>query len=157
MADTENTAASTEPPTDTAALGLRGSITGPAWLLAFMPVITVGLAVLAGIIAVAGFPATPHWSLVGVPLVAYPLTVLVALGDIRQLHALRHPRVASWRWSLLGAPLYLIMRTRALRPVRRSGWAPMWVAVGTAVAITAVNAPFVGRLIYGSLLGGAGG
>lgn len=80
-------------------------------------------------------------------MVPYPLTLLVAAADVRQLRALQHPRVASWAWSLLGAPIYLIVRTRALRPVRRGGWAPMWVAVVTAVAITAGNAPYVGRLI----------
>ena len=155
MTGTDNSAAGAPPPVPPAssATAIRPleSITPSVWVLGFMPAITVGFAVVALWMVVAALPDNPHWSIAGWLVVPYPLTLLVAAADVRQLRALQHPRVASWAWSLLGAPIYLVVRTRALRPVRRGGWAPMWVAVVTAAAITAGNAPFLGSLIYSSL------
>jgi hypothetical protein len=152
MADTDNSAADTFPPVPPASSATtirpRESITSSVWVLGFMPVITVCFTIVALWVVVAGLPNTPHWSVAGWLVVSYPLTVIVAAADARQLRTLQHPRVASWGWSLLGAPIYLIIRTRALRPLRPGGWAPMWVAVVTGTVVATVVWPFTVRLIY---------
>lgn len=56
------------------------------------------------------------WMLMGGVLgLLYLVTLLLAIADHRRLDSLGHLYPASWAWSLLTAPVYLLVRTVAVK------------------------------------------
>lgn len=113
--------------------------TGPAWIMTLIPV--YGL--MAGLLLLlSGLSLKPTalaiGLLYGVPHIA---GIVLAVVDHRMLRARGMDRPASWLWSILGAPFYLIARlTRTVR-VSGQGFAPLVtlltlgaVSIGAALA-----------------------
>ena len=94
------------------------------WLIAFMPWITA-LCLFAALLLEAW--DTMMWQRWGAVALPYLLTVTAAQRDVKRLRIWRHPQTASWAWSLLGAPVYLIVRTAVVRRNTGLGSAPLWV------------------------------
>lgn len=107
-----------------------GTSTGPAWLIALSPLLTLVLAAAAGYVYLFFFPEPLIFAAVGV---VYLLALLWALADVRTLRA-RGFEPASALFTLLGAFVYLIARR-----VRVSGSGPLvtFLLLGAA----AIGAP----------------
>ena len=107
-----------------------GTSTGPAWLIALSPLLTLVLAAAAGYIYLFFFPQPIIFAVVGI---AYLLTILWALADVRTLRA-RGFEPASAVFALLGAFVYLIARR-----VRVAGAGPLVTFL--LLGIAAIGAP----------------
>jgi hypothetical protein len=113
--------------------------TGPAWVLTLIPVYTLMAGLLLLLSGLTLRPIALAIALLyGVPHV---VGIVLAILDQRILRARGMDRPASWLWSILGAPFYLIARlTRTVR-VSGQGFAPLLtfltlgaVSVGAALA-----------------------
>ncbi len=107
-----------------------GTSTGPAWLIALSPLLTLVLAAAAGYVYLFFFPQPIIFAVVGI---AYLLTILWALADVRTLRA-RGFEPASAVFALLGAFVYLIARR-----VRVAGAGPLVTFL--LLGIAAIGAP----------------
>ncbi|HWM33285.1 MAG TPA: DUF2510 domain-containing protein [Pseudolysinimonas sp.] len=107
--------------------------TGPSWVMTLIPV----YALMAGLLLLlSGMSIRPTVLaialLYGVPHVA---GIVLAFLDWRMLRHRGMERPASWAWSVLGAPVYLIARlTRTVR-VSGQGFAPL-ITLLTLGAVT---------------------
>lgn len=101
------------------------------WLLAASPWL---LTLVTGALALNAVITTdvPVWHWIVLLVVPNALIVGLAIFDVRQLRQW-HDGVATWAWSFLGAPVYLIARTLLLRNRGRFGAAPMWVGLANVL------------------------
>lgn len=121
------------------------------WVLAFMPWV-VAVCVVLALITVGATRMSislpqPEWFWAPLLSVPYLLTVLVAALDARRLRAWQHPTVAPWAWAWLGAPVYLVARSLALRPRVRGSLRPMWVGLVNAALATLTTVVGLGAVV----------
>lgn len=113
--------------------------TGPAWVMTLIPVYSL----MAGLLLLlSGMVVRPTALAIGILFgVPHVIGIVLAIIDQRILRDRGMDRPASWLWSLLGAPFYLIARlTRTVR-VSGRGFAPLLtlltlgaVSLGAALA-----------------------
>lgn len=106
------------------------SSTGPGWIIALIPLFQLVLAMLAVVaLGVNGDPLV----VLGILAVPYVVVVPLAYFDRRALLAGGNVRPAHWLWSLLTAPVYLVLRARATIRESGQGIGPVLVWFGLAV------------------------
>jgi hypothetical protein len=115
--------------------------TGPAWVMTLIPVYALMAGLLLLLSGMAIKPTALAIALLyGVPHVA---GIVLAVLDWRMLRGRGMDRPASWVWSILGAPVYLIARlTRTVR-VSGQGFAPLitFLTLGAVTIGAALAAP----------------
>ncbi|NYJ31102.1 hypothetical protein HNR17_001875 [Galbitalea soli] len=120
--------------------------TASAWIIAISPLLAAGavgyLLATTGIDFLSGLPQAAA-------AIPYILVLILALVDRRQLEARGFENPAAWTWSVLTAPIYLLMRNSSLRSNGVSSVGPL---VGWFVAVIV---SFVGIVGYGLLTGKA--
>lgn len=102
---------------------------GAVWTIALIPMIQLVLSLLV----VTGFGTTDVSAVMTALWVApYPIVIALAAFDRYKLKKTGHETTAHWAWSLLTAPIYLIVR--AIAAIRESGggFGPVlvWFALG---------------------------
>lgn len=119
--------------TATGSRGNKVSSTGPVWIIAVIPLLQLVLGLL--LLTSLGMNGS-QW--VYIALIAVPnlLSIGLAYLDQRTLRASGHEQTASWLWAILGPPVYLLVRLRAV--VRETGHGLGPVLVWFADAILAV-------------------
>jgi hypothetical protein len=102
--------------TATASRGSKISSTGPVWIIAVTPLLQLVLGLL--LLTSLGMNGS---QLVYIALIVVPnlLTIGLAYLDQRILRAAGHENTASWLWAILGPPVYLLLRARAV--IRETG------------------------------------
>ena len=102
--------------TATAARGNKISSTGPVWIIAVTPLLQLVLGLL--LLTSLGMNGS---QLIYIALIVVPnlLTIGLAYLDQRALRAAGHEQTASWLWSILGPPVYLLVRARSV--IRETG------------------------------------
>jgi len=118
--------------------------TGPAWIIAMVPLIQLVVALLY--LTAFGMAAnlTVFIAILAVP---YLLVVALAFVDYRQLKAGGHARPAHWLWAFLSAPVYLIVRARTVIRETGHGIGPVLVWFGLAALHAASALAIPGLLI----------
>ena len=128
-----------------------------SWFIALMPL-------FAGILAVSvvkGQENYPRyipkfiewWMLVGgVIVVLYLVTLLLAVFDRRKLDWAGYNQPAHWAWALLSAPVYLLVRTLAVK--RETGRNSILLVVWLVLAAALVGAWFVVDAFVPELIAG---
>ena len=106
------------------------SSTGPAWIIALVPVIQLVLSLL--ILNSLGMSGS-QFIYIAILVVPYFLVILLAYFDHKALLAAGHEKPAHWGWAALGAPVYLLMRARATIRETGHGIGPVLVWFGVAV------------------------
>jgi len=103
--------------------------TGPAWIIAMVPLIQLVVALLY----LTSFGMAANLTVfVGILAVPYLIVVALAFVDYRQLKAGGHPKPAHWLWAFLSAPVYLIVRARTVIRETGHGIGPVLVWFGLA-------------------------
>jgi hypothetical protein len=103
--------------TDTAVRGSAVSVnTAPAWIIAMIPLFQLVLSLLLLTALGMGSNVAIFLAILAVP---YLIVVGLAYFDQRALLAAGVDRPAHWAWAFLTAPVYLLMRARAV--IRQSG------------------------------------
>jgi hypothetical protein len=114
--------------------------TGPAWVIAIVPL----LHLVATLLVVTGIGASQDLRVVvpGIAAAVYLLVLGLAIADRVALRRSGHPLAASWTYALLGAPIYLIARGLRLSRVSGRGFGPVIVLailgvvqLGSALAV----------------------
>ena len=90
--------------------------TAPAWVIAMIPLFQLVLSLLLLTALGMGSNVAIFLAILAVP---YLIVIALAYFDHRALLAAGVDRPAHWAWSLLTAPVYLLMRARAV--IRQSG------------------------------------
>jgi len=123
--------------------------TGPAWIIAMVPLIQLVVALLY----LTAFGMAANLT-VFIAILAVPYLVVVALAfvDYRQLKAGGHARPAHWLWAFLSAPVYLIVRARTVIRETGHGIGPVLVWFGLA-ALHAVSALAIPGLLISLMPG----
>jgi len=118
--------------------------TGPAWIIAMVPLIQLVVALLY--LTAFGMAAnlTVFIAILAVP---YLLVVALAFVDYRQLKAGGHAKPAHWLWAFLSAPVYLIVRARTVIRETGHGIGPVLVWFGLAALHAASALAIPGLLI----------
>lgn len=110
------------------------------WFIALMPL-------FAGILSIAAvkgaenypryIPATFEWWMLagGVVVVLYLVTILLAVADRSKLDWASYARPAHWAWAVLTAPVYLLVRTIAVKRETGRNSALLWVWLLLAAAL----------------------
>ncbi len=101
-----------------------------AWAIALLPLAQLVASLL---LIGAGTAGGSGWLAAAIWLLPAPVTLALAVADARLLHAAGLAESACWRWSLLGAPAYLLARAIRLR----CGFAPVVAWTGLAAALVA--------------------
>jgi hypothetical protein len=115
--------------------------TGPAWVMTLIPVYALmaglllllsGLSIKPTAVAIAILYGVPH--IVG---------IILALLDHRALRKRGMQRPATWLWSILGAPFYLIARLTKTVRISGQGFGPLitLLALGAVSVGAALAAP----------------
>lgn len=114
---------------------VTGVTTGGAWMLALSPWLQLGLAALGWWLTDGG--ASSSTPIVGSGLAAVGLLWIVigALADYRRLGALGHDFRPSVAWIVLGPFFYLMARAIHVYRTTRSGTAPTWVYLVSALIV----------------------
>lgn len=122
----------------TTAATRKATVSG--WFIALMPL-------FAGILSIAAvkgaenypryIPATFEWWMLagGVVVVLYLVTILLAVADRSKLDWAGYSRPAHWAWTLLTAPVYLLVRTIAVKRETGRNSALLWVWLLLAAAL----------------------
>lgn len=120
---------------------------GAVWMIALIPLIQLVLSLLV----VTGFgSADASGIMLALWLAPYPIAIGLAAIDRHNLKKTGHEVTAHWMWSILGAPIYLIVR--AIAAIRESGggFGPVlvWFALGLLQigAIIAVPGLLIGTI-----------
>lgn len=115
------------------------------WFIAAMPL-------LAGVLSISAVkgqenypryvPAELEWWMLVIGVVAglYLVTLLLAVSDSHKLDWAGYNRPAHWAWSLLTAPVYLLVRTIAVK--RETGRTSVLLLVWLVLAAAVVGAWF---------------
>ncbi|MFN4002629.1 MAG: hypothetical protein ACK4HH_10935, partial [Microcella sp.] len=120
------------------ARAVTGVTTGGAWMLALSPLLHLGLAALGWLLTDGGASTNTPFVAGGLGLASLLWVVLGTLTDYRRLGALGHEFRPSPAWVLLGPFFYLLVRAIHVFRTTRSGTAPTWVYVVTAVLVSAL-------------------
>ncbi|CAN5140457.1 hypothetical protein BH11ACT3_BH11ACT3_18030 [soil metagenome] len=114
--------------------------TGPAWIIALIPLVVLVLGLLFLLSGLAGKASPVFIGLVVV--VPYLLTVVMAIVDRQMLKKAGFKHTAHWGWAFLTAPTYLITRLAAVVRETGRGFGPLltWGAfavllLGSLVAV----------------------
>ena len=127
------------------------------WLIASMPLMT-GIFAIAAVKAQENYPryvpaGLTWWMLAGgVLAAAYIATIILALTDRRKLDWAGYNRPAHWYWAILTAPVYLAIRTIAVR--RETGRNSMMLWVWLILAAALVGAWFAAKTFAPELVNG---
>lgn len=116
--------------------------TGSIWAIALMPIAILVPGLLFLLSGLAGSGSSIFFGLV--LLVPYIVTAGLAFSDATRLRELGFIHPAGWGWALLGAPVYLVARSRAVtRELPGHGSAPLatWIGMGLLVILSGVIAP----------------
>jgi hypothetical protein len=131
--------------------------TTSAWLIALMPLIT-GVLAIAAVKGAENYPryipSTLEWWMLagGVVVILYLVTIVLAVADRRKLDWSGYNRPAHWLWAILTAPVYLIVRTIAVKRETDRNSALLWVWV--ALALVLVGAWFAAKTFAPELIEG---
>jgi Protein of unknown function (DUF2510) len=97
--------------------------TGPAWVIAMIPLFQLVSSLLCLNFGLGGLTGL----FLGILLVPYALVVGLAFADYKLLKAGGHDQPAHWAWAFLTAPVYLLMRARAVISQSGRGIGPVLV------------------------------
>lgn len=117
------------PATATASAKLP-SATGPAWAIAMIPLFQLVVSLL--LLTSLGM-GTSFLVFVAILVVPYFVAVALAYVDHKALKAAGYEHPASWRWALLTAPVYLLVRARTVIRETGHGIGPVLVWFGLGV------------------------
>ncbi len=117
-------------PATAAASGAKPSGTGPAWIIAMVPLFQLVLSLL--LLTSLGMNGS-QFIYIGILAVPYLLVILLAYFDHKALVAAGHKRVAHWGWAALSAPVYLLVRARSVIRETGHGIGPVLVWFGLAM------------------------
>ncbi len=126
------------PPADDSELPVG---TGPAWAIAFMPLVMLLIGMLFLVSGLAGRASSLFVVFIlGVPYVAV-VGLAIADHSILKKRGFRH--AAHWFWSLLTAPAYLIVRLAGVVRETGRGFGPLlsWVGFAAAAAASLLLVP----------------
>ncbi len=127
------------------------------WLIAAMPFIA-GFLAIGAVKGAENYPryapaGIEWWMLAGgVLLVAYIATIILAITDRRKLDWSGFNRPAHWFWAILTAPIYLLVRTIAVK--RETGRNSMMLWVWLALTAVLVGAWFAAQFFAPELIAG---
>lgn len=127
------------------------------WLIASMPLIS-GILAIAAVKGQENYPryvpaGLEWWMLAGgVFALAYIATIVLAITDRRKLDWAGYNRPAHWFWAILTAPVYLAVRTIAVR--RETGRNSMMLWVWLILAAVLVGAWFAAKAFAPELVDG---
>ena len=116
--------------------------TGPGWVIALLPLLMLVAGLLFLLSGLAGQQSSTFFGLV--IIVPYVLSAGLAFGDWRRLKARGFARPAHWAWSLLTAPVYLLVRARRVAiETSGRGYEPFaaWTAIALLVVVSGIIAP----------------
>ena len=113
----------------TAVSTLLPSSTGPAWIIALVPLLQLVISLL--LLTALGQNGS-QFIYIGILAVPYFLVVGLAYLDNSILKKSGHARPAHWAWAFLSAPVYLLMRARAVIKETGHGIGPVLTWFGTA-------------------------
>lgn len=114
--------------------------TGPAWIIAMVPL----LQLVVSLLFLTAFGMGNNLIVFLAILIApYFIVIGLAFADRRMLKAGGQQRPASWLWALLSAPVYLLARARASIRETGHGIGPVltWFGVGILHAAAVVAIP----------------
>lgn len=115
--------------------------TGPAWVMTLIPV----YALMAGLLLLlSGLSLKPTALAIGLLYgVPHAVGIVLAFLDHRMLRGRGMDRPASWLWSILGAPFYLIARLTKTVRISGQGFGPLitLLALGAISIGAALAAP----------------
>lgn len=120
------------------------SSTAPSWIISMIPLFQLVLSLLF----LTAFGLGNNVVLfVGILVVPYFIVVGLAVADHRLLKAAGHVHPAHWAWAFLTAPVYLLVRARAVIRQTGHGIGPVLVWFGLGVLHVASVVAVPGLLI----------
>ena len=108
----------------------KASNTGPAWIIAMIPLIQVVITLLLLTSVGVSVGQIVYIAILAVPYLA---VILLAFFDHKALVAAGHEHVAHWGWAALTAPVYLLVRARSVIRETGHGIGPVLVWFGLAM------------------------
>lgn len=102
---------------------------GPSWIIAVIPLIQLVMSLLLMNFGLGGVPAI----FVGILVAPYFIVIGLAAIDERSLRNAGFDNAANWKWSILSAPVYLLMRARSVIAASGHGMGPVLAWFGLAV------------------------
>lgn len=129
--------------------------TTSGWFIALMPLFA-GILSVGAVKGAENYPryvpeGTDWWMLAaGVLVLLYLVTLLLAVADRRKLDGDGHAYPAHWAWALLTAPVYLIVRTLAVK--RETGRTSVLLWVWLVLAALLVGGYFLTNFLAPELL-----
>lgn len=110
--------------------GSRQSSTGPAWMIAMIPLFQLVLSLL--LLTSIGQGGS-QFIYIGILVLPYFIVIGLAYLDNAILKKAGHANPAHWLWAALTAPVYLLMRARAVIAETGHGLGPVLVWFGLGV------------------------
>ena len=113
---------------------------GPAWLIAMVPLFQLVLSLLF----LTAFGMGNNLGVfVGILVLPYFIVIGLAFADWRAMRKAGHERPAHWGWAALTAPVYLLMRARANIRETGHGIGPVlvWFGLGALHIASVVAIP----------------
>jgi hypothetical protein len=108
----------------------KASSTGPAWIIAMVPLFQLVLSLL--LLTSLGMNGS-QFIYIGILVVPYFLVIALAYFDYKALRAAGHETAAHWGWAALTAPVYLLVRARSVIRETGHGIGPVLVWFGLAI------------------------
>ncbi len=120
----------------------KQSSTGPAWIIAMIPLFQLVISLL--LLTSLGMTGS-QFIYIGILAVPYLLVILLAYFDHKALVAAGHSRPAHWGWAALSAPVYLLLRARSTIRETGHGIGPVlvWFGLGVLHLASVVAVPGV--------------
>ena len=114
--------------------------TGPAWIIAMIPLFQLVLSLLF----LTALDLGSNFGLfISILVVPYFIVVALAYFDQRMLLAAGHERPAHWAWAFLTAPVYLLVRARSAIRQTGHGIGPVlvWFGLGLLHVVSVFAVP----------------
>ena len=114
--------------------------TGPAWIIAMIPLFQLVLSLLF----LTALDLGSNFGLfISILVVPYFIVVALAYFDQRTLLAAGHERPAHWAWAFLTAPVYLLVRARSAIRQTGHGIGPVlvWFGLGLLHVVSVFAVP----------------
>ena len=108
----------------------KPSSTGPAWIIAMIPLFQIVLSLL--LLTSIGMGGS-QFIYIGILVVPYLIAIGLAYADYGILTRAGHENPAHWRWAILTAPVYLLLRARSVIHETGHGIGPVLVWFGLGV------------------------
>ena len=120
----------------------KQSSTGPAWIIAMIPLFQLVLSLL--LLTSLGMGGS-QFIYIGILAIPYLLVILLAYFDHKALLAAGHSHPAHWGWAALSAPVYLLLRARSTIRETGHGIGPVlvWFGLGVLHLASVVAVPGV--------------